>query len=378
MRVLHAALMATYEPGVIQQMQWEDEAAKSLGLKWDARLFVPMDTAYSASDCVVRFMGGHGRRAGIFARVEFWFAFRKAYYAWLERQIKEYDLLLLRQSMSDPFRASFIARQKRPVLSVHHTLEIPELKGRGGVVGELRSVAEGIFGAKALKAAAGVIGVTGEIAAYERSRVVGFEKKSLVYPNGIISDNEFLLSDREREGPVTIVFVASHFVPWHGLDLLLKDLRKYSGDFRLHLVGRVTEEDMRLIDGDSRVVVHGLLKSEQIKTITEMCDIGLASFALERKGMFEACTLKVREYLSRGVPVYAGHKDVFPADFRFYRQGLPYFSAIIDFAKECRLYSRREVAMAALPFIDKKALLKRLHEQLVEAAGDGRLATEVR
>lgn len=369
MKVLHAALMAQYEPGVIQQMQWEADAARSLGLEWDARLFVPKDAGYPVSSCVVPFEGMQLQdRSGISGRIRFWLAFRKAYYSWLEQQSKNYELLLLRQSMSDPFRASFIARQKQPVLSVHHTLEIPELKGRGGVTGHMRAFAETAFGARALGAASGVVGVTEEIRAYEISRLRGATKPSYVYPNGIMLAEDLSLPDRDRDGLVNIVFVASHFVPWHGLDLLLTDLKSCSRDFRLHLVGRIAAADMRLLEGDSRVVIHGLLRSEQIRSITETCDVGLASFALERKGMFEACTLKVREYLSCGVPVYAGHKDVFPEEFVFYRQGLPRFSNIVDFAEECRSYTRSEIVKAASPFIEKRALLTRLYAQLAEAA----------
>lgn len=379
MRVLHAALMAQYEPGVIQQMQWEDDAAVAYDLAWDARLFVPRDSGYPSGSCVVTF-SGKGRRAegNAASRIRFWLDFRKAYYAWLEQQAKNYDLILLRQSMSDPFRALFIKGQKRPVISVHHTLEIPELKGRGGFAGQVRAVAESCFGSQALRVASGVVGVTEEIRNYELSRLKGLEKASFVYPNGIMLGDESSLIGHEREGAVSIIFVASHFVPWHGLDLLLNDLKSCTQDFRLHLVGRVSEKDMRLIDGDSRVVVHGLLKAEQIRALTDECDVGLASFALQRKGMFEACTLKVREYLSRGVPVYSGHRDVFPKEFAFYKKGSPSFSEIIDFAEACRSYSKREIAKAASPFIEKGALLKRLYEQLSKAMAEGRLAALAR
>ena len=370
MRVLHAAFMAHYEPGVLQQMQWEDAAARKLGLKWHARLYVPGAAGYPDSEAVVPAATLQaGEANGSIGRLKAWMHLRKSFYAWLSCQVQSYDLILLRHSIADPFRERFFKSVSVPVLSVHHTLEEPELQGRTSLAGKVKLRAERFFGRRSLEAVDGLVAVTHEIERYELSRIKG-APPTFVYPNGIFfGDGDAVLPDL-REEVINLVFVASHFVPWHGLDLLLGDLRRCDRPFRLHLVGRVSPDDERVAAADPRIVLHGLLRGEEIKTLTARCDLGLASFALHRKNMHEACTLKVREYLSCGVPVYSGHEDVFPQGFRFYRRGEPLLDDILRYADECRSVSRGEVAREAQPFISKESLLGKLHGELVEAFED--------
>lgn len=369
MRVLHSAFMAHYEPGVLQQLIWESEAASSLGLDWFPRIFVPDDAGYDSSSRVVvikRIPGAGG--TNVAARLLRWSALRRAYYEWLQSQVENYDLILLRHSLSDPFEARFIARQRVPVLTVHHTLELPELLGQGGFVGHLRASLEEVLGGRALRSARAIVGVTHEIERYEQSRLRS-SRRGFVYPNGIAySGLQGQICDKREDVP-NIIFVASHFTPWHGLDLLLSDLENCGSDFVLHLVGRVFDADRERAAEDRRVVMHGLLKPAQIRDLTRRCDVGLASFALHRKGMQEACTLKVREYLAAGVPVYSGYRDVFPEHFRFYRNGKPEFSTILQFAMECRGASRGVVAESAYEYISKKVLLQKFYASLLEQFG---------
>ena len=370
MRILHAAFMAHYEPGVLQQMQWEDAAARKLGLQWDARLYVPASADYPDSTAVVVGDSPDAARGnGVVGRLKDWVQLRKSFYGWLSSQTERYDLILLRHSIADPFRARFIKSVDLPVLSVHHTLEEPELQGRKSLAGKAKLRGERLFGRRSLEAVDGLVAVTREIERYELSRIKG-APPTFVYPNGIFfGDGDAVLPDL-REEVINLVFVASHFVPWHGLDLLLADLHKCDRPFRLHLVGRVSPDDEKVAAADPRIVLHGLLKGDEIKALTARCDLGLASFALHRKNMYEACTLKVREYLSCGVPVYSGHEDVFPQGFRFYRRGKPLLNDILRYADECRSVSRGEVAREAQPFISKESLLGKLHGELVEAFED--------
>ncbi|MDR8253693.1 glycosyltransferase family 1 protein, partial [Acinetobacter baumannii] len=76
-----------------------------------------------------------------------------------------------------------------------------------------------------------------------------------VYPNGIISQHDIILDDRNDNIP-EIVFIASYFNGWHGLDLLLHNLSSINDDFILHIVGDVSVEDELLAKKDSRVILH--------------------------------------------------------------------------------------------------------------------------
>jgi hypothetical protein len=93
--------------------------------------------------------------------------------------------------------------------------------------------------------------------------------------------------------------------------------------------------------------------------------VGLSSFDLASKGMTEACTLKVRDFLRLGLPVYAGHRDsALPNHFNYFVQGMPNWPDILSFARSMRAARRAEVVAAARPWIDKTILLERLFRSL--------------
>ena len=80
--------------------------------------------------------------------------------------------------------------------------------------------------------------------------------------------------------------------------------------------------------------------------------------------MQEACTLKVREYLSLGLAVYTGHKDVFPEDFPYYKNSSVDISQIINFAMIMKKITREEIRNSAIPFLSKTNLLSNLYQNL--------------
>ena len=80
--------------------------------------------------------------------------------------------------------------------------------------------------------------------------------------------------------------------------------------------------------------------------------------------MSEACTLKVREYLAAGLPVYCGHKDVFPSSMPYFFHGEPNIQNILEFCARHRNTNRQEIIEASMPWIDKKALVERLYNEI--------------
>jgi hypothetical protein len=173
-----------------------------------------------------------------------------------------------------------------------------------------------------------------------------------------------MLPDLRGERP-EIVFVASHFAHWHGLEGLLASLCASPTDGVLHLVGIVPEQLLQRAQGDPRVRTYGELDPSAVDEVVARGWVGLSSFGLAEKGMTEACTLKVREYLRAGVPAYAGHRDSgLPADFAYFRYGAPDWDAIVAYARATRGVARDAVSGAARPFIDKAVLLQRLYQSL--------------
>ncbi len=164
-----------------------------------------------------------------------------------------------------------------------------------------------------------------------------------------------------------MVFVASEFAPWQGLESLLDQLAASTIDVALDVVGSLSAEQERRCARDARVRVHGLLDDEALGEVLAAATVGIAALRADGKGLTQACSLKVRDYLAAGVPVVSGHDDVFPGDFPFYRRTGTDIDAMLAAAREWRAVDRVTVREAARPHIDKVELVRRLHEELVTA-----------
>jgi len=350
-RVLHVARMRTAAVGVARQMAEEQAAAKEIGIPWDVRLYVPQGKGVN-DICVDSEVPAADKRG-----------FARRFYYWLDSQAAAYDLIVLRHSVYTFDEGAFIARSPKPVFLVHHTLEVPELRHGRGRLGPLLAVLESASGARALRRAAGAIVMTPEIGRYEQGRVRQ-PLPTFVYPNGLRTASARRFADRRDAGLPELLFVASEFVPWHGLDLVVAAAGRSSAAFRVHLVGKLSDAQLESVQGDSRFVVHGVLDQGGIAAVADACTVGLGSFALERKDMRQACTLKVREYLAGGLPVYAGHEDVFPAEFPYFKHGNADFSSILRYAHEMAGKTRDEVTRSSVPYIDKARLLAKLYGEL--------------
>lgn len=112
---------------------------------------------------------------------------------------------------------------------------------------------------------------------------------------------------------------------WQGYDRLLDALARYRGNVpvTVHLVGgegdgalaewRRMSESLGL-----NAVFHGELHGKALDAAAAMCDIGVGGLGLYRKGQMESRTLKLREYMARGLPfVYAVDDPDVPDNQRF-------------------------------------------------------------
>lgn len=364
MRVLHAAALLRPPSGIIRQMEWEQQAANELNIKWDARMYCPIGMPGTDSAICVQSDIGSSLLEGftMLDSLRRWVSHRRSYARWIESVSDDYDILLLRYYVHDPYQLSLLKSLKKPVFLVHHSKEIDELSS-AGFRGMVRAQLEETIGKKCIDAAKGSVAVTNEILQYEAIRSQKNPFLGFVYPNGIPLGEE-VVPDRRSDVP-ELLFVAGAFPAWHGLDLLLDSLERSMKSLTLHLVGNLGKAEALRAKRDPRIVVHGHLDREKIRDIASRCHVGLSSFALDRKGMLEACTLKVREYLAFGLPVYAGHRDVFPEDFPYFRMGGACVDSIIEYAKQCANVDRESVSVSASKYIDKKSLLMTLYSELL-------------
>ncbi|OGQ99640.1 MAG: hypothetical protein A2284_06965 [Deltaproteobacteria bacterium RIFOXYA12_FULL_61_11] len=149
--------------------------------------------------------------------------------------------------------------------------------------------------------AAGFVCVTHEIARDYQ----GFGKPVYVLANGYDLSDCQPLPPAMNEHP-HLVFVGYPEYPWNGIDRLLK-LAQGLPEVEFHLAG-YTVQDIT-IELPRNVHCQGRLDRTALRDLYSRCDLGLGSMALERKGCYEACNLKTREYLALGLPVILGCPD---------------------------------------------------------------------
>lgn len=365
-RVLHASIHQGPASGIANQLSLEQEAARELGIPWttvaavrehrssDVFLAIPRRRSPTAP---AHYRNPIGRGARLWE-------LRRDFYKWLHSVEGLYELILLRYTVYDPLLLHFVRSASVPVLTVHHSVERRELASTGSLIGRIKAIADRAIRPQVLGHCKGIVAVTREIAQEQERLVAGHRTPAFVYPNGgphLGSPVPANLSDIPE-----LLFVATRFSTWHGLDLLLVSIATNKESFTLHIVGRMSPRDAATAQRDPRIVVHGPLPGAAIRTLAGRCWLGISALALFRNGMTQGCPLKVRDYLSMGLPVFGAYDEVFPEDFPFYVKGEPTIDAVLATAHRLRSSSRSQVSAEARPYISKRLLLSSLYSELAQ------------
>ena len=160
------------------------------------------------------------------------------------------------------------------------------------------------------------------------------------------------------------MIIASKYAPWIGLDLLLHAVSASQEQFTIHVVGELNSSQIQQIESDPRFIRYGLLTQAEIEPLISRSSVGIGSLALFRNGMKEGNTLKVKEYLRAGLPVYASYRDVFDENFPYYRNGPVDMTEILHFCDSMREYDPQTISDLARPYIEKSQLLKKFYDQI--------------
>jgi glycosyltransferase involved in cell wall biosynthesis len=221
-----------------------------------------------------------------------------------------------------------------------------------------------------LKRVKGIIAVTREIAHLPRYVETG--KPIAVIANGIPLESFEARPVSNVYDPVLIMMATGRY-RWHGLDKLTVLARKFP-KWRIHIVGdaEITAE----LAACENVKVHGLLKRAEFEPLLAEAHVGLGPLALHRKDMKEACPLKVREYLSYGLPVIAGYEDTdFPGGAEFFLQIGNAESNVKNSLHAIEAFVAkwmgRRVAPAKIAHLDYRSKEKERLSFLAELAGRG-------
>lgn len=232
--------------------------------------------------------------------------------------LKSYEYIFLRYPLADASGIEFMAKYN--VITEHHTLELQysksflnsDIQTIMRVAKKIRLKQEKLYGYKILKSASGIIGVTDEIRNFELIRA-GCPIPSITIPNGILVDQIKLTGFKPFDGKnLHLVMIVSSFYPWIGLDRIISGINRYKGNvnIRLHLVGSITKKDVKYPNLDfSNVDFHGYQSGAEMDQLMMGMNLAVGTLAWYRVDMKEACTLKTREYMARGIPFVLSYKD---------------------------------------------------------------------
>jgi hypothetical protein len=207
------------------------------------------------------------------------------------------DIIYLREMVSLPGISKLL--KKHGVVLESNTLFNQELKTANKLVYYL-------FRKQLFKNVNGFIGVTKEIT----DQFIKYGKPTITIPNGIKINTATEIS-APQNARAQIIMVGSPGQAWQGMDKF-KRLAQLIPTADFHLVGETCKDSLY-----TNLFCHGYLSKEELIRLYEKMDVGVGTLALHRKGMNEACPLKVREYASIGLPIILAYND---PDFK----GAPY------------------------------------------------------
>lgn len=254
----------------------------------------------------------------------------------LLKEIKP-DLVYMRTVSVFPFMNRLLQRYK--VVMEINTLVKGEvtLKAKSsfwGFVNQHRV----LRGMRYLAKCQGLVAVSNEI----KESIIALKVPVCVIPNSIPLSS---LTHRKKSIPRDVprlFFMGSPDQAWHGIDKIVSFAKKTIGKLEFHILGIDKPKDSHEVPN---IRYYGYVQPDEFYKYLPEFDIGIGTLALHRKGMDEASSLKVRDYLAFGFPIIIGYQDTALMEARlnpYFILQLPnsennvemHIEQIINFAKE--------------------------------------------
>lgn len=177
-------------------------------------------------------------------------------------------------------------------------------------------------------------------------------KPAINISNGINLEALPVRTPKEDPECIHILALASMSY-WHGYDRLINSLANYDGNQKImiHMVGGndggYLSEWKELTDQlglNEQVIFHGPKSGAELEEIFDLCDIGINSMGMYRKGFTMTSELKAREYAARGLPFVCSVQDPALVDHKknLWLQisnddSIPNMDEIVDFVMKMRV-----------------------------------------
>lgn len=369
MKISHLNYWPYYIPGLDKKIKEQAKAARELDIDMD---FVIINNQVESRD-----------KNLIFLKLKNQNPIKKKLFRYkvIENifDFNTYDYVILRYPFNTDFSGiSFIKKHGHKIISEHHTNEIGELKSHGSsFINNIRIALESKFSSEYLKYVKAIIGVTNEIVQIELEKIK-IQKPTFIFSNGIDVESIKIAKREKINNTLKIIFAASYFSPWHGLDRVLNGLKIYDNKkiaIELHLVGKVPQiydNDINYLNRKQniKIINHGFIEPNKIDTLYDGKHLAIGSLALFRKRMKEACALKTRDNIARGVPFFYGYSDSDLDGTEYFAikieasESPVNFDEIVDFALnlENRRTIQEDMREFALSRLDWKIKIKKLYD----------------
>ncbi len=177
-----------------------------------------------------------------------------------------------------------------------------------------------------------------------------FGVPTLKIQNGILVDT-IVPAELHKDTEEINLIAVSACLPVHGYERCIRGLADYynkSGSGRkivkFHLVGEGGELELykSLVQKnhlEAYVIFYGKKTGRELDAIYDKADIAMGAFAFYKAGITISSTLKVKEYLAKGLPVVSGcYEDSFGKDDVDFYLGFANDDSTVDIAKVLRFY----------------------------------------
>jgi len=300
--------------GVFKKLTSQAQAARNMGLDFHFFLITENNNLSSQDLKVTKFQWP---RNIILKKI--WINFYRYGILFRDSHLQHFDRIILRYPGAEPFFFNrFFNKYPRKIILEHHSILTDELKVlKKGILNHLRIFFEQRYFLEILSRSSGLISVTDEICRRLLNRLSNEIPSTFITNGADIQGTPHTGFHSLTDGPLILIFVSTTFYTWKGLDRLLAGLVSYKGSRPIHLlvIGDIyLEKEMKLLcrfpTNSVSISCPGKQYGEELEKSFRSAHLAVSSLALHRKKLNEACPLKTREYIARGIPFVFGYNDI--------------------------------------------------------------------
>lgn len=221
-----------------------------------------------------------------------------------------------------------------------------------------------------------------EIADFQNKKSGGVYK-CMIGGDAVEVDSIPLTNRPEFKDELRMVFLkgASTNADFNGLDRLIKSIAKYKGDksIKLFILGHQLQEEQKMVKMlgiENNIILLPPKKEQELYDFLTDIHLGVATLGLNRKGLNQTTTIKVREYTAQGLPFISAYTDpdlneeskVFALEFPN-DDSLIDIEKIIEFAED--VLSDKELPgkmrKYAVAHLDYEVKMRKLYVELIKS-----------